>query len=135
MSNTIAFKHSGNTGDIIYALAGMKQVCEKYNKQAKIYIWLDRKGFYYEGATHPLGEVTMNDYMYKLLKPLLLAQPWVKSVKKYAGQDIQIDLDLVRQRNVNMPYGHIARWYFYIWPDMACDLSKPWLEVRDENTV
>lgn len=133
MTNTISFKHSGNTGDIIYALAGMKHICEKLGKQADIHLWLDRKGTYYEGAKHPLGEFIFTSHMYKNLKPLLLAQPWVNSVSKYAGQKIHIDLDLIRQRDINMPFGHIARWYFYVFPDMACDLSKPWIEVAESE--
>ena len=135
MSNTISFKHSGNTGDIIYALAGMKHICEKLGKKADIHLWLDRKGTYYEGAKHPLGEFIFNGHMYRNLKPLLLAQPWVNSVVKYAGQTIHVDLDLIRQRDVNMPYGHIARWYFYVFPDMACDLSMPWILTGEGETV
>ena len=134
MTSTISFKHSGNTGDIIYALAGMKHICEKQNMKADIHLWMNRKGSYYDGAKHPLGEYIFTDYMYKLLKPLLLAQPWVNSVKKYAGQKIHVDLDLIRQRDINMPFGHIARWYFYIFPDMACDLSVPWIELPDVDT-
>lgn len=135
MTKTISFKHSGNTGDIIYALAGMKHICEKQNMKADIRLWLDRKGTYYEGAKHPLGEFIFTDHMYKRIKPLLMAQPWVHSVKKYAGQTIHVDLDLIRQRDVNMPYGHIARWYFYVFPDMACDLSQPWIELPEDDSV
>lgn len=130
MSKTIAFKHSGNTGDIIYALAGIKAVCEKYEAKAILYIWLDRPGFYYEGAKHPLGEVIMNKHMFDMLAPLLLAQSYIEDVLVYEGQKITVDLDLIRQNFVNMPYGHIARWYFYQFPDMATDLGKPWLDTH-----
>lgn len=133
MSKPITFKHSGNTGDIIYALAGIKSLCDKYDWSADIRLRLDQKGTYYDGAKHPLGEFIFTDLMYKLLKPLLVTQPWVNSVKKYAGQKIQIDLDLIRQRDINMPFGHIARWYFYVFPDMACDLSKPWIDVPKDD--
>lgn len=127
MSNTITFKHSGNTGDIIYALAGIKAVCERLNNKAIICIWLDRPGHYYEGAKHPLGEVTMNKYMFDMLRPLLLDQAYIHDVIIWEGEKILIDLDLIRQDFVNMPYGHIARWYFYRFPDMNCDLGKAWL--------
>jgi len=129
MSKTIAFKHSGNTGDIIYALAGIKAVCDKMDSKAVLYIWLDRPGFYYEGAKHPLGNVIMNQYMYDMLVPLLAEQDYIEDVLLYEGQKIVVDLDLIRQDFVNMPYGHIARWYFYLFPDMACDLGKPWLKT------
>jgi len=35
----------------------------------------------------------------------------------------------LREHVVGMPYGSIHRWPFYIWPDMICDLSKPWLDA------
>lgn len=131
MSKTISFKHSGNTGDIIYALAGIKAVCEKYEAKAILYVWLDRPGFYYEGAKHPLGTVIMNRHMFDMLLPLLLSQPYIEDVLLYEGQKIVVDLDLIRQDFCNMPYGHIARWYFYRFPDMACDLGHRWLhEIR-----
>lgn len=135
MSKTIAFKHSGNTGDIIYALAGIKAVCEKYEAKAILYIWLDRPGFYYEGAKHPLGDVIMNKHMLDMLSPLVLAQPYIEDVLLYEGQKITVDLDLIRQDFVNMPYGHIARWYFYLFPDMSCDLGKPWLVPKALNSA
>lgn len=128
MSKTISFKHSGNTGDIIYAMAGIKAVCEKLDARAILYVWLDRPGFYYEGAKHPLGVVTMNRHMLDMLIPLLCEQDYIHDVLIYEGQKVVIDLDLIRQDFVNMPYGHIARWYFYRFPDMACDLGKAWLK-------
>lgn len=129
MNKTISFKHSGNAGDIIYALAGIKQVYASTGSKADIYLWLDRQGHYYQGAQHPLGNVMLNKYMYKMLKPLLEAQPYVNSVSKFKGEKIIADLNLIRTRDIGMPYGNIAKWYAYIFPDMNTDLSRPWIHV------
>lgn len=130
MSNkAITFKHSGNTGDVIYALAGIKQVVGELGTKADIVLWLNRMAHYYEGAVHPLGGKMLNMYMYKMLKPLLLSQSYIESVHKFEGQKIIVDLDLIRSREVGMPNGNISMWYFYVFPDMHCDLSIPWLDI------
>lgn len=129
---TISFKHSGNAGDIIYSLAGIQKVTGDLGMKADFTMWLDREARYYDGAVHPLGNKTLNDYMYENLKPLLEAQPYISTVDRYKGQKIQIDLDLVRQRDIGMPYGNIAYWYGYIFPDMLCDSSIPWLHVEEK---
>lgn len=131
----VTYKHSGNTGDIIYALAGMRQIWASQGHQADLRIWLDRPGFYYEGAKHPLGNVTMNQYMFDMLLPLLKHQSYIASVEPYEGQKITVDLDKIRTNDIGMPYGHIARWYFYLFPDMACDLGEPWLDVPPNDTA
>src|SRR5260221_4823329 len=127
---TISFKHSGNSGDIIYSLAGLRYVCNALGRKADFRMWLDREARYYDGAVHPLGNKTLNDYMYRMLKPLLKAQSYMNKVSRYTGQKIQVDLDLVRQRDIGMPNGNIAHWYGYIFPDMICDLSEPWIEAE-----
>lgn len=131
-NTTISFKHSGNSGDIIYSLAGVRHVCGTLNRRAEFNMWLDREARYYEGAVHPLGNKTLDEYMYRMLKPLLEKQPYIAKVDKYLGQRIQVDLDLVRQRDIGMPNGNIAYWYGYIFPDMICDAAVPWIEAEDK---
>lgn len=123
-------KHSGNSGDIVYALSGIKAVCEKYGAQARLFLWLDRPAFYYEGATHPVENakgknVMLNRYMFDMLKPLLDNQPYIESVNPWEGEKINIDMDRIREVNVGIPYGDIRRWYFYLFPDMCTDLCEP----------
>jgi len=36
-------------------------------------------------------------------------------------------------QNVGMPALSINRWYFYVFPDMACDLSEVWIDVPDSE--
>jgi hypothetical protein len=119
------------TGDVIYLLQGIKNVCEKHNVKAEIYIWLDRPvQAPYPGANHPYNGVALNRYALDMLKPLLESQPYVAFVKEWAGQPIAIDLDELRTKVIApMPYGSITRWAGYAWPDMQCDTSNPWINL------
>lgn len=132
---TISFKHMGNAGDIIYALSGIKQICERLGKKANLFIWLNRPAFYYEGAQHPVKDmqtgqqVTMNAYMLKMIRPLLESQPYINIVKEWEGEEIHVDLDRTKEVNVNMPYGDVRKWYGYVFPYLQADLGKPALNI------
>jgi len=142
-SKSVCYKHSGNAGDIIYSLAGLKAIYEKHGVPQTLYIKLDTPGYYYRGATHPTRdesgrEVMMNRGMYDQLLPLLLKQEYIDTVQIWTGQKVQVDLDHIRSNFVNMPYGHIARWYSYVFPDMHIDISRKWLDYRtreDESII
>jgi hypothetical protein len=135
----ITMKHSGNTGDIVAALAGIHEISNKLCKKVILYIRLNTPAHYYAGCpTHPVqkdgAEVMINRQMFDMLKPLLIAQPYIQDVKVWKGEKVIVDLDDIREVFVNMPFGAIQRWYFYSKPDMACDLSKAWLySPRAEN--
>lgn len=127
----ITFKTSVFSGDLIYTLPGIKSACEKLNAKAGIYLWLDRKGVSYDGASHPYGDIMMNEYAMNMLKPLVELQDYVDFVKPWGGEEIIVDLDDLRTKNpaTMMPYGSITRWAGYAWPDMQCDLSKAWMNT------
>ena len=94
-------------------------------------------GGYYAGAVHPTldengVQVTMNNLMFDMVKPLVEAQPSIERFEKFEGQNIDVDLDVIRGRTqVNMPHGMLAAWPFYAFPDLSRDLSQPWLTVPD----
>lgn len=128
---TISFKTSFNTGDQLYHLSGINAVCEKNNAKADIHIWLDRIAAYYPGSPpHPVKDLTgrkevgMNHLMFKLLKPLLECQPFINSVDTYNGEPINVDLDIIKQVNINQPYGDLRQWPGYVFSDMTCDISQ-----------
>lgn len=129
MSKIISFKCSGPSGDLISFLPAVKTACERLDAKADIYMWLDQKAFYYQGAEHPYE--SMFPYKaYVWMKPLIEAQSYVNSFNIWKGEEIIVDLDVHRTRMVGMPYGSIHRWLGFCYPDTQCDLSKPWLEVQ-----
>lgn len=124
----ISFKCSGPSGDLISFLPAVKTACERLDAKADIYMWLDQKAFYYQGAEHPYE--SMFPYKaYVWMKPLIEAQSYVNSFNIWKGEEIIVDLDKHREKQMGMPYGSIHRWLGFVYPDTQCDLSQPWLEA------
>jgi len=131
-----SFLSSGNSGDTLAALPAVREFYNKTGIKPILYLRKGVKAHYYEGAVHPVKDETgstvmLNEAMIKMLIPLLKEQPFLEDVKEWADEEIGCDLDLIRETNVGMPGLSINRWYFYVYPDLACDLSKPWLTVPD----
>jgi hypothetical protein len=134
----LKFKHSCNTGDLIAAMAGIKKLCDDRNKKAIIYQRLDLPGGYYEGAVHPTvndkGEmVCMNQKMFDMIKPLVEHQYYIQELRVWKGEAVDFDLDNIRIHSVGMPNFPIQRWYYYVYPQMATDLSNAWIDVSGIN--
>jgi len=132
------FKHAGSIGDILAALPLIREYCRKKNKKAILYLHKDIIAQFPEGTTHPTRNendvmVLLNDNVISMLLPLLKVQPYLEDVLVYNDEVIDIDLDKMRDTFVNMPYGDISRWYFYVFPDLACDLSETWLTVPNSD--
>lgn len=133
-----SFIHNGTIGDVIASLPAMREHYRKNKDKLTLYLLNGQEADYYAGATHPTrGKdgimVMLNEAMIKMLIPLLAAQPCFKEVKMYEGEPVQCDLNQIRKVNVGMPNFCISRWYFYAFPDMACDLSEIWLTIPDND--
>lgn len=137
-----SFVHSGNLGDVISAMPSIRAFYEKTGIKPILYLRKGQLAFYYEGASHPVKNekneaVTLNQMMVDMATPLLAAQPYIGEVKEWPEeweeQKVEgvIDLDLIRHKDVDvgMPYFPIQAWYFFIYPDLSCDLTKPWISV------
>ncbi len=125
------FKHSGNSGDIIYSLPTVYSLAG--NKRAHMHLNIDVKADYGK-RSHPLGNVMLNRKMADMLSPLLVAQPQISSCSVYEQQPIDFDLDLIRTYPLLLNRGNIARWYFYIFAVNA-DLGKPWLQAEPDLSM
>jgi hypothetical protein len=120
----LKFKHSGNAGDIIYSLNAIRKACQDNDTQAIYYIHLNQT-LTYHFTNHPLGNVMMNEYMYKMLKPLLLSCDFIADVMRYDGQKIDYDLDKFRNIGLNLRGGDIKKWYYYAYPELTFDIEGP----------
>lgn len=129
-------KHSVNTGDLIASMGAMKRFYDATGRKVIISQFIDMLANYYQGATHPVknsaGEhVCMNLKVFDMLKPLVESQSYVHSFEKYEGQKIDLDFDTIRGKTfVNLPNGAIQNWIVYAFPDLAFDISKPWITVE-----
>lgn len=131
LSSDVYFKHSGNAGDLIYALPAMFalgqgrriHLCININQKNPIAI-----------KHHPLGNVMLNEKMFEMLYPLLMAQPCIQSCEVYSNQAIDFDLDVFRHYPFNYKMGNISRWYFLVF-GINADLGKPWLSAPPDASM
>lgn len=153
---TTTYLHNCNSGDLICALAGIREAYRKYGRKAVIYQVLDMPGHYIPGLIHSVKDekgvqVTFNRKMFDLIRPLLLAQDYIEDFQGYTDQKIDIDLTIIREsvigtkeepeakphtviaakQFVNIPNMALPGWTMLAYPNMACDLSEPWMYVPD----
>jgi hypothetical protein len=119
------FKHSGNAGDIIYALPAIFQL--SHSKPIHLHLQTGQPGKY-GIAGHPLGNIMLNDKMVEMLSPLLLAHPKITTCDKYSTQPIDYDLDYIRKYPFQLNKGNIIHWYFWAF-GVSANESKPWLNI------
>ena len=123
----ITFKHSGNAGDLIYALPTMKALSN--GLPAQIFLRLNEPINGWSEKEHPLGKSGLTEGMVQLLRPLLESQSWISSVQPHANEKVDYDMDTFRKIPlIRAGQGHIAHWYFWLFP-VSADISKPWLKL------
>jgi hypothetical protein len=125
----VSFNHSGNSGDIIYALPTIREIHELTGVDTNLYFRLNQPSKLAEGLTHPLGNIMLNQKMVDMLIPLIKSQPYINDCEASTDQQIDIDLDYFRSGAVPQDKGNIARWCGYI-TGVSPVLWKKWLTVE-----
>ncbi|MVN21293.1 hypothetical protein [Mucilaginibacter arboris] len=128
-TTSLNFIHSGNAGDIVYALPTIKKIWQLVQKPVNLYLKLEQPHNLALHFKHPLGSVMLNERMAQMLLPLLSSQTYINICEIYSDQRIDIDLDQIRRAGLMLDRGSIARWYGYIF-GINADLYKSWLEVK-----
>lgn len=135
MEEFIRYKTSSPAGDLISFLAGIKQMYAQTGKKGVIYQRLNMPGAAYSDSIHPFqndegAPICMPQVMFEMLKPLVCSQEYVEDYRLFTGEEVDFDFDLIRQeRFTNQPKGSLNRWYSYVFPEMASDLSTRWLQL------
>jgi len=93
----ITFLHSGHLGDIINSLPSIKEIAK--NKICRLFIKV-QEGYLLEPSI-------------KKLLPLLEKQDYIKEVKIYKNENIDVDLNLFRDFPISLNLDSV-RWYFHI---------------------
>lgn len=133
---TIAVKHMANIGDLISTLAGLKSYAELKNRKIIFYQQINVLGDYF-GQEHPVvdkdnNKVMCNQHIFDMIRPLLLSQKYIADFQVYNGQHIDIDMDVMRSKVfVNIPHQAIQQWGIMAYPELATDLSKAWITIKD----
>lgn len=134
-----SFFHTGSIGDVWASLPCVMETCRKIKKKAIYYLRQDVEAIYYDGAVHPTldnktgKQVGLNEEMIKMMIPLLKAQPYIEDAKFHTNEKVRVPLNVIRYTFVNMPYHSLAKWYFYVYPDSFCDLSKQYIFAPPTN--
>ena len=117
------FKHSGDLGDIIFALPAIRALGGGI-------LYLDPNA----GANEPavkasIGKPTrLKQESIDNLRPLLLAQPYIEDVRNWLGEAVNHNLDLFRQhlRFNNLADSHLAAFNLPL-----TERDKPWITVPE----
>ena len=125
---TLNFLHSGNLGDLIYALPVIKELSKDH--ECHFYIQTNKK-IDIEYYKHPAGGVYIDDRMLDLFLPLMKEQKFIHKVQKHNNENIDIDFDIFRTLPVNICFNS-PRWYFQI-TGIQVDLSLPYMEVSEHD--
>lgn len=136
MSEFTYFLHSGSIGDVHASIPAMREYHRSHGKKIILFLEKDLRTTYYEGATHPTrnaeGDMCLlNEQVINMMIPLYKAQSFIEDCRIWNGEPVHIDLNDIRRQYVGIPNFSIQRWYFYIYPDLACDLSRVWIDVPD----
>lgn len=124
-----SFKHSGNAGDLVYALPALREL--RRGRAARLFLRLNVP--MRAALEHPLGGVQLNQQMYNRLEPLLTCQPYLSEVRVHAGEPVDYDLDVFRDSLLLLDRLGSCRWYFHMF-GIAADLSQRWLHVDPDQT-
>ena len=127
------FLHTGNAGDIIYALPVIKQLHQIVNVPLNLILKLNEPLRLGKGMVHPLNNVMLNTGIADFLKPLLASQPYISNYEIYTDQQIDVNLSLFRKAGIRQDRGSIARWNFYT-TGVTANLNEPWLFVEPDTS-
>ncbi len=132
--------HTCNLGDIMGALAACKRYYDVTKRKIIFLQRINMPASYYQGAVHGTVDengtmVTLNKPLFDMVKPLLEAQEYIESMEIFNGQRVDLNFDTIRGKTfVNMPQGSLQAWLFYAFPDLAIDISEPWLFLPESKT-
>lgn len=123
--------HSGNAGDVIYALPTIKKIYEVTGVPVYLYLRLNRPlaDPIYSNKPHSMGAVMISETTADKLITLLKTQSYIGDVRVYEDQKIHIDLDFFRSKTIPLTNANIARWCSYV-TGITPDLWQPWLFVE-----
>lgn len=132
MPDFFSIKHSFKGGDLICILPGLQKIYKERGIRWRIYQRIGMPEFINEQTKqYTTDMVCMDRMLFDNLKPLIESQEYIESFEVWEGQPVDIDTDLSRDSNsVPFPAGEIHHWTWATAPELACDLSVPWLKVN-----
>ena len=128
----LSFLHYGHLGDVVNSLPVVKELSKTHKCnfyiQAKKPLEPNARHYKYFGDFVFLTEANVD-----MLLPLFMNQPYIHKVDKYTNQEIDIDLNLIREMPINHDLDSV-RWYFQL-TGVHSDLSAPYLFVEPHKVI
>ena len=126
----ISLLHSGHSGDIVNSLPVIKELSKTH--KCNLYINVNKE-MNLPYNKHPAKNVLVDNRIYNFLFPLLKNQKFINNVEKYQKQNIDINLDMIRELPSSINFDN-SRWFFHV-AGIQCDLTEPYLEVEANNSI
>ena len=128
----LSFLHYGHLGDVVNSLPIVKEL----SKTHKCNFYIQAKKLLEPNARHykRFGDhIFLTKTNVDMLLPLFMKQPYIHKVDKYTNQEIDIDLNLIREMPINHDLDSV-RWYFQL-TGVHSDLSVPYLFVVPHKVI
>jgi uncharacterized protein (DUF3820 family) len=133
----IRWLHTMPCGDLLSLMPSFKESYESTGCKSVIYQRVNvpyAEFGAYPGAQYSIKDknglpVTMSEEVFNAVKPLMLSQEYIQDFLIWDGNEVDHNLDMLRQHDTPMPFGSINAYLPFIIPATACDLSKPWLNI------
>ncbi|MDC0370041.1 hypothetical protein OAM71_01125 [Pelagibacteraceae bacterium] len=122
------FLHSGHSGDIINILPVIKELSK--NHSCNLFIKTNKKiTTNYEN--HPGKEFYINKKIFIMLEPLLKFQSYIRDVKEFDGQNIDINFDIFRELPINISFDNLR--YASQITGVQPDFDKKYIDVPKKS--
>ena len=128
----LSFLHYGHLGDVVNSLPVIKEL----SKTHKCNFYIQAKKPLEPNARHykRFGDyVFLTDANVDKLLPLFMNQPYIHKVDKYTNQEIDIDLNLIREMPIDFNIDSV-RWYSQL-TGIHTDLSVPYIFAEPHDVI
>ena len=128
----LSFLHYGHLGDVVNSLPVIKEL----SKTHKCNFYIQAKKPLEPNARHykRFGDyVFLTDANVDMLSPLFMNQPYIHKVDKYTNQEIDIDLNLIREMPIDFNIDSV-RWYSQL-TGIHADLSVPYIFAEPHDVI
>ena len=128
----LSFLHYGHLGDVVNSLPVIKEL----SKTHKCNFYIQAKKPLESNARHykRFGDyVFLTDANVDMLSPLFMNQPYIHKVDKYTNQEIDIDLNLIREMPIDFNIDSV-RWYSQL-TGIHTDLSVPYIFAEPHDVI
>jgi hypothetical protein len=128
--------HFYKAGDLITLLPGLQYLYRKNGTKTHIYQKIGMPSDYSELQNVYGNNTSMNHEMFEMLKPLIECQPYIEKIEEWNGEPVELNTINSRDsRLIPLPNSDLYFWMFFVFPNLSCDLSIPWIELPPNGNI